>query len=394
MAEKGRFGNLSKDQEKALVKLKEVCKDVLKEKHTDMHLLRFLRARNFNVKKTEEMFRKDVEWRVQNEAILKDLTLPEVVEKYWVGGEVGCDREGHITLVIPLCYIDPKGIVYSLHADEAIKVGIRFIQMFYNRMKENSKEHGRYIEGMTLLFDIEGLSPAFLWKPSMKLFTEMVQIMEQHFPETIKRVFVIRAPSLFPVAYNLVKPFIHEETRKKIKFLKGSNWQKSVTKYIDPDILPKHWGGNRVDENGNPKCPEIVRLGGKVPESYYVKDHLKSDESLTKLVIGKSSHKELKYQVVVPKSAIRYQFKTDEGEISFGITYVQKGKDPVIILPVQKVQSHITSVDGEIATEEMGSYVIRFDNSAMLKSKTLSYLIEILEPGDEDLFEESAEDNQ
>lgn len=38
----------------------------------------------------------------------------------------------------------------------------------------------------------------------------------------------------------------------------GSNWQKSVTKYIDPDILPKHWGGNRVDENGNPKCPEIV----------------------------------------------------------------------------------------------------------------------------------------
>lgn len=38
--------------------------------------------------------------------------------------------------------------------------------------------------------------------------------------------------------------------------------------------------------------------------------------------------------------------------------------------------------------------VIRFDNSAMLKSKTLSYLIEILEPGDEDLFEDSAEDNQ
>lgn len=37
--------------------------------------------------------------------------------------------------------------------------------------------------------------------------------------------------------------------------------------------------------------------------------------------------------------------------------------------------------------------VIRFDNSAMLKSKTLSYLIEILEPDDEDLFEIPADDN-
>lgn len=42
-----------------------------------------------------------------------------------------------VCVSFPICSI---GIVYSLHADEAIKVGIRFIQMFYNRMKENSKE--------------------------------------------------------------------------------------------------------------------------------------------------------------------------------------------------------------------------------------------------------------
>ncbi|KAJ8042969.1 SEC14-like protein 2 [Holothuria leucospilota] len=384
MSGTGRVGNLTKDQEKALEKFKEIVKDVLQEKHTDHHLLRFLRARNFNLKKTEEMFRKDVEWRAQNRAVLKDITFPEVVEKYWVGGEIGCDKEGHITLVIPLCRIDPKGIVYSLKADEAIKVGIRFIQMFYNRMKENSLEHGRNIEGMTLIFDIEGLSPAFLWKPSMKLFTEVVQIMEQHYPETIKRALVMRAPSLFPVAYNLVKPFIHEETRKKIKFLKGSNWQKTILNYVDADILPKHWGGTKVDPDGDPMCPSIIRLGGKIPESYYVKDHLKDNESLTKLVMSKSSSKELKYAVDVPKSAIRYQFKTDEGEVSFGITYIQKGKQPVTVLPLQKVQCHVTPVDGEIAAENVGSYVIRFENSAKLTSKTLSYQIEVLEPDTDD----------
>lgn len=36
------------------------------------------------------------------------------------------------------------------------------------------------------------------------------------------------APKLFPVAYNLIKPFLSEDTRKKIMVL-GGKWPKSYT---------------------------------------------------------------------------------------------------------------------------------------------------------------------
>ena len=44
-------------------------------------------------------------------------------------------------------------------------------------------------------------------------------MFEANYPERTKRVIVIRAPKAFPVAYNLIKPFMDEVTRDKIIIL-------------------------------------------------------------------------------------------------------------------------------------------------------------------------------
>lgn len=61
-----RIGDLSEDQEKAL----DTFKIILTEKsltsdprYDDKYLLRFLRAREFDLEKTEEMFTKFLTWR-------------------------------------------------------------------------------------------------------------------------------------------------------------------------------------------------------------------------------------------------------------------------------------------------------------------------------------------
>lgn len=41
-------------------------------------------------------------------------------------------------------------------------------------------------------------------------------------------------------------------------FTQGGAWEKALLKKIDADVLPKHWGGTRVDPDGNPKCPSVV----------------------------------------------------------------------------------------------------------------------------------------
>ena len=41
-------------------------------------------------------------------------------------------------------------------------------------------------------------------------------MFEANYPERTKRVIVVKAPKAFPVAYNLIKPFMDEVTREKI----------------------------------------------------------------------------------------------------------------------------------------------------------------------------------
>ncbi|PNJ49118.1 T0084650 isoform 1, partial [Pongo abelii] len=60
-------------------------------------------------------------------------------------------------------------------------------------------------------------------KPAVEAYGEFLCMFEENYPETLKRLFVVKAPKLFPVAYNLIKPFLSEDTRKKIMVLGGGS---------------------------------------------------------------------------------------------------------------------------------------------------------------------------
>lgn len=74
-------------------------------------------------------------------------------------------------------------------------------------------------------------------------------------------VLSLPAPKLFPVAYNLIKPFLSEDTRRKIMVL-GANWKEVLLKHISPDQLPVEYGGTMTDPDGNPKCKSKVCATG------------------------------------------------------------------------------------------------------------------------------------
>lgn len=74
--------------------------------------------------------------------------------------------------------------------------------------------------------------------------------------------FHFTAPKLFSVAFNFVKRFLDEYTMSKIKIYKtGSDkWKEPLFSHVDPNIFPKCFGGNYVDENGDPECKSKVSL--------------------------------------------------------------------------------------------------------------------------------------
>nr|XP_033812862.1 SEC14-like protein 2 isoform X3 [Geotrypetes seraphini] len=301
----GRVGDLSPKQAEALAKFRENVQDVLPSlpSQDDYTLLRWLRARNFNLQKSEAMLRK----------------------------------------------------------------------------------LGRKIEEIVMIYDCEGLALKHLWKPAIETYIELLIVYEENYPEYLKYLFVIKAPKLFPVAYNLVKPFLSESTRKKIMVL-GDNWKEVLLKYISPDQLPTCYGGMLTDPDGDPKCKSKIKCGGDVPKSYYVRDQVKQQYEHSVTINRGSSH-QVEYEILFPGCVLRWQFMSEGSDIGFGVflkTKVgqkQKAGEMTEVIINDRYNAHLVPEDGSVTCSEPGIYVLRFDNTySYLHSKKVSFSVEVLLP--------------
>ncbi len=53
-------------------------------------------------------------------------------------------------------------------------------------------------------------------------------MFEANYPERSKRIIVVKAPKVFPVAFNLIKPFLNSDTRDKIAVLGSKSFLVSL----------------------------------------------------------------------------------------------------------------------------------------------------------------------
>ncbi|XP_071773890.1 SEC14-like lipid binding 8 isoform X1 [Centroberyx gerrardi] len=385
----GRVGDLSPKQAEALVQFRERIQDILPQlpAQHDHFLLRWLRARNFNIQKSEAMLRKHLEFRKQMkvDTITTEWRPPEVIEKYLSGGMCGHDREGSPIWYDVVGPMDPKGLFLSAAKQDFIKSKIRDCEILQKECSLQSQRLGRNVEAITMIYDVEGLGLKHLWKPAIETFGELLQMFEDNYPEALKRLFVIKAPKLFPVAYNLVKHFLCENTRQKI-FILGDNWQEMLLKYIDPEELPAMYGGKLTDPDGDPRCRTWINHVGPVPTSYYVRDHVKVDYEQC-LTVSRGSSQQLEYEILFPGCVLRWQFASEGADIGFGVFLKAKkgerqkaGQMQEVVLS-QRYNAHLVPEDGSLTCERPGVYVLRFDNTySIFQAKQVSFTVEVLLP--------------
>lgn len=53
--------------------------------------------------------------------------------------------------------------------------------------------------------DLEGLNMRHLWRPGVKAFLRIIEVVEDNYPETLGRLLIVRAPRVFPVLWTLVR---------------------------------------------------------------------------------------------------------------------------------------------------------------------------------------------
>ncbi|XP_061431938.1 SEC14-like protein 2 isoform X2 [Lethenteron reissneri] len=160
---------LSKTQAAALEKFRESVQDLLPGlPYTDDHyLLKWLRARNFNLKNAEAMIRRHAEFRVQMDVdfLVNNWKPSEVVEKYFSGGLCGWDREGSPLWWEVVGDLDPSGLMRSERPGVFLRSKVRELELMLAECQRQTHLLGRQVGSMVLIVDLNNLSRRHLWRP-------------------------------------------------------------------------------------------------------------------------------------------------------------------------------------------------------------------------------------
>ncbi|XP_037907068.1 SEC14-like protein 2 isoform X2 [Hermetia illucens] len=303
-----RRPQLEDDQKFALMKFRKTVEDILGPDDDDYFLLRWLRARKWNIEAAEKMLRSA--HRNKQTWIGTNWKEPQVLKEYLPYGLIGCDNEGSPTILVPFSGLDLYGILHCTSASEFVRKTVLLLEHFSKVGFEQSKTKGVLARQFVVICDMTDFNiKQYAWRPAAELIISLVKNYELHYPETLKICYIINAPKVFSVAFNFIKKFMDDYTRSKICiFNHGSTkWQKLLFEHLDPKIFPKYYGGELTDEDGDPKCKSKICWGGKVPEEMYTKrDDKNNNANYIDTVIEKGKKLKIELNCDIAGSVLRH----------------------------------------------------------------------------------------
>ncbi|KAG5291783.1 CRAL/TRIO domain-containing protein [Histoplasma ohiense] len=271
----GFLNHLSPQQSEALISFKLVLKEEqlyteahggARASHDDSTLLRFLRARRFDVQGALDQFRDTEEWRKTNQidALYRNFDIDSYedarrVYPQWTGRR---DRRGIPIYVYVIKDLNSKNMAaYSSSASAgktsathtSSKVPPRLLRLFalYENMtqfvlplcSDLGRPHPETpVVNTTNIVDISGVGLKQFWNLKGHM-QDASALATAHYPETLDRIFIIGAPVFFPTVWGWIKRWFDPVTTSKIFILSASEVKSTLSTFMEPCNIPKQFGG-------------------------------------------------------------------------------------------------------------------------------------------------------
>ncbi|KAJ5223644.1 hypothetical protein N7468_008186 [Penicillium chermesinum] len=384
----GHLHHLTPEQEKKLVEFKKVSAErgyytpaveqaegveAKDASHDDATMLRFLRARRFDVEGAWGQFKDTEDWRKENK--IESLYANIGIDSYeaarrmypqWTGRR---DRRGIPVYVFEIRHLNSKEMAaynstVSHSAPETHKSStvparllnlfalyenlLRFVMPLCSSLSRPNPETP--IVTSTNIVDVSGVGLKQFWNLKGHMQDASV-LATAHYPETLDRIFIVGAPSFFPTVWGWVKRWFDPVTTSKIFILSAAEVNPTLTSFMEPTSIPKQYGGDlewqwgdmpNLDSEAEEKLAGVAR--GEKKELLKGPMVFNGDNIE---VLGTENGKERRETVPVPQAGkTAQQLEKDENKLAEATETATNGD----ALADEKVPVNVNPVSDEAPT--------------------------------------------
>eukprot|EP00960_Hanusia_phi_P057499 763583-Hanusia_phi.AAC.10 len=384
-------GNTSPQQTKCMDELLASVQDqirspigeklVTKMGGKDYFLCRLLRARNWDVAASAKLCQEIVKYREQHNLdfilgkVIGDQPIQDAKDLSWrpeildegvkrVIPYIPCGRHGYTSIGQPIEIwrinkLRPSDILHKCSSEDIWQWWHFHLESGMKATLDGAARYNAPLKGAILVFDLKGFGARHLNTTCIRLLAQLFSIGQSKYPESLSRIFVLNAPTLFSGVWNSVKGVLNERTRKKV-VMTNKGMHDELKALVPPDIMPDFLGG---------KCPcnigERIASGGSTFTAVHIP--------------ARNTHKVV---AKVPQGGyLGWEFFTEGKDIKFGVYYFQNdsyidNSTPVssgeVVRELSKSENKGDCVTETLTDLRGGTYVLLFDNTySMMTSKEL-----------------------
>ncbi|KAJ5894975.1 hypothetical protein N7495_006666 [Penicillium taxi] len=285
--------------------------ETLKQDHPDATLLRFLRARKWNISNAFLMMMEAIVWRAKEMHVDDDILVKGELHAWkqaqnksdpsekkagedflaqlrlGKGYVHGTDKAGRPIVVVRVRLHKP-----GAQSEETLE---RFIVHLIESVRLNLSPP---LETAAAIFDMTGFSLSNMEYPPVNF---VLKCFEANYPECLGTMIIHNSPWAFSGIWRLIRGWMDPEIAAKVQFTNSAD---DIAKYIDRDNFPKEIGGTdewtykyiEPEENENAKMEDTTTRDALCEERRQISEEFlaatidwikvtdSKDESLTKSV--------------------------------------------------------------------------------------------------------------
>ncbi|PHH84367.1 hypothetical protein CDD83_2059 [Cordyceps sp. RAO-2017] len=243
----GHAGHLTEQQIAQVHQLRMMLEsEGYTERLDTLTLLRFLRARKFDVNLAKNMFVDCEKWRKDTKL---DETVPvwdypekPKVAQYYKQFYHKTDNDGRPIYIETLGGIDLTAMYKITSAERMLtNLAVEYERLADPRLPACSRKAGKLLETCCTVMDLKGVTLTKV--PQVYSYVRQVSTISQnYYPERLGKLYLINAPWGFSTVWSVVKGWLDPVTVAKIHIL-GSGYKSELLKQVPAESLPKDFGG-------------------------------------------------------------------------------------------------------------------------------------------------------